>query len=285
MAEEFLRRKLDGGSGADSLFALILLLEANGAFLLTLPEQFQNALIEPLSVVVNGFRSEFQAHLDGQRQAARSIGIVHDEIEIVSKTIRQTNGDFEAKIQAVVREINVSEVAGRLSSAIESSTLKPMQAALRDLNERTGRMERAAAAAEKSVEAWHKVHLGGIISNCLVGALIFALILVTAIAWQLRRHYRENLAAEVNRLGANDEAPEKLTALGIDLRVAPWVDSDGNPIRDGYAVVIDRAEQVDLREAGGRKKAMVFVKDQNAQTRIDELREDLKEIRKALPAH
>lgn len=284
-AEEFLRTKLEGGRGADTLFALILLLEANGAFLLKLPERFHVELIEPLSETLNGFCSEWQAHVESRRQAAHSIGIAHDQIEIASRTIRQTNTEFEAKIRAALCEINVTEVANQVSSAIESSTLRPMQATLRALNERTGRMERTAAAAEKSVETWHKVHLGGIVANCLAGALTFALLLVIAVFWHARSHYRQKLATEINRLGANDEAQQKLTALGIDLRVEPWVaNSNGKPVRDGYAVIIENAELVDLRESDGRKQAMAFVTDHSVKRRIDELREDLKEIRKALPA-
>jgi hypothetical protein len=161
-----------------------------------------------------------------------------------------------------------------------------MQATLRDLNERTAKMDRTAAAAEKSIEIWRKVHLGGIVANCLAGALIFALFLVIAVFWQARAHYRRQLAAEVNRLNANDETQQKLIALGIDLRVAPWeVDSDGKPVRDCYAVIVDKAEHVDLRETEGRKQAVAFVKDRSVRKRIDELWEDLKEIRKALPAH
>jgi hypothetical protein len=285
MAEEFLRTKLEGGGGADTLFALIVLLEANGAFLLKLPERFYGELIEPLSEILGGFRSEWQSLVESQRQAARSIGITHDQIEISNRTIRQTNAEFEAKIREVLREVNVGEVANQVSIAIESSTLRPMQATLRDLNERTTKMERAATAAEKSVETWRKVHLGGIVANCLAGALIFALLLLFGILWQTRAHYRQKLAAEVNRLGANDEAQQKLIALGIDLRITPWeLDSDGKPVRDSYAVIIDKAEHVDLRETEGRKQAVAFVKDRSVRKRIDELREDLKEIRKALPA-
>jgi hypothetical protein len=284
-AEEFLRTKLEGGRGADTLFALILLLEANGAFLLKLPERFHVELIEPLSETLNGFCSEWQAHVESRRQAAHSIGIAHDQIEIASRTIRQTNTEFEAKIRAALCEINVTEVANQVSSAIESSTLRPMQATLRDLNERTAKMERAAATAEKSIETWRKVHLGGIVANCLAGALIFALLLVFGVLGQVRANYRQKLAAEIHRLGANDEALQKLIALGIDLRVAPWeLDSDGKPVRDGYAVIIERAEHVKLRETDGRKQAVAFVKDRSVQKRIDELREDLKDIRKALPA-
>jgi len=286
VAEEFLRTKLEGGSGADTLFALILLLEANGAFLLKLPERFYGELIEPLSEILGGFRSEWQSLVESQRQAARSIGITHDQIEIANKAIRQTNDEFEAKIREALREINVGEVANRVSISIESSTLRPMQATLRDLNERTAKMERTAAAAEKSVEIWRKVHLGGIVANCLAGALIFSLFLVIAVFWQARAHYRRQIAAEVNRLNANDETQQKLIALGIDLRVAPWeLDSDGKSVRDGYAVIIDKAEHVDLRETEGRKQAVAFVKDRSVQKRVDELRDDLKEIRKALPAH
>jgi hypothetical protein len=285
VAEEFLRTKLEGGSGADTLFALILLLEANGAFLLKLPERFYGELIEPLSEILGGFRSEWASLVESQREAACSIGITHDQIEIANRTIRQTNAEFEAKIREALREINVGEVANRVSISIESSTLRPMQATLRDLNERTAKMERTAAAAEKSVEIWRKVHLGGIVANCLAGALICALVLVIAVYWHARGHYREKLAAEVTRLGANEEAQQKLIALGIDLRVAPWADSDGKPMRDGYALIIDKAEQSDLRETDGRKQAVIFVRDRSVQKRVDELREDLKEIRKALPAH
>jgi hypothetical protein len=280
----YLQRFAEGNAG-DTLAALVLLLEANGAFLLKLPEKFQAELIEPVFEVINGFHSELQAQLESQRQAARSIGLAHDEIQLANKTIRQANTELELKIQAAVREINVGEVASRISGQIESSGLKPMQATLRDLNERTIKMERTAAAAEKSVETWHKVHLGGIVANCLAGALICALVLVIAVYWHARGHYREKLAAEVTRLGANEEAQQKLIALGIDLRVAPWADSEGKPMRDGYALIIDKAEQSDLRETDGRKQAVIFVRDRSVQKRVDELREDLKEIRKALPAH
>lgn len=284
VAEEFLRTMLEGGKGADTLFALILLLEANGAFLLRLPENLQGELIAPLCDTLREFRSGLQADLEGQRQATRSIGMAHDEIELANKAIRQTNTEFEMKIRAALGEINISELASRISGAIQFSTLTPMQAALRDLDNRTAKMESAAIAAEKSVETWRKVHLGGIVTNCLAGSLILALALVIAVLWQARAHYRDKLATEVNRLGLNEQAQQKLDVLGIDLQVAPWLDSDGKPMRNGYAVIIDTAEQVELRDEEGRKQAVAFVRDSSVHNRIEELRGAVKEIRRASPA-
>ena len=276
-AEEFLRTRLKGGRGADTLFALILLLEANGAFLLSIPERYDCELLQPLGNLLNGFRSEFQTQAESQRQTSRAISVAHDEIGHAATNIGQVSADFERKLHAAVLGIDMKEVATRLSNTLEHAALKPMETVIRNLENSRSKMEQATASAQTSVETWRKVHFGGILANCLIIAGLVALILSGVAYWQVKRHFDQRLAAEIIRMDSNYGALNELLGFGIDIRVAAWTDADGKPVHDGYILTLSNALDARIRKLNGKSEATILVKQETLQEQMERTEKDREE--------
>lgn len=116
------------------------------------------------------------------------------------------------KIQAALGEINISDWRAEFPAQLRTPRSCRCGRALAISAIAQPRWNAPAVAAEKSVETWRKVHLAGIIANCLAGCLILTLALVITALWQAHAHYRDKLAAEINRLGLNEETQQKLNA-------------------------------------------------------------------------
>jgi len=288
-AEEFLRTRLEGGRGADTLFALILLLEANGAFLLSIPQRYDCELLQPLGNLLNGFRSEFQTQAERQRQTSRAISLAHDEIGHAAANISQVSTDFERKLHAAVLGIDMKEVATRLSNTLDHAALKPIETVLRNLEDSRSKMEQVTTSAQKSVETWRKVHFGGLLANCLIIAGLVALILSGVAYWQCKRHFDQRLAAEIARMNTNYGAINELLGFGIDIRVAAWTDADGKPIHDGYILTLSNAVDARIRKLNGKSEATILVKQETPQEQIERTEKDheeaiLKQLKKSTHA-
>ena len=276
-AEEFLRTRLEGGRGADTLFALILLLEANGAFLLSIPERYDCELLQPLGNLLNGFRSEFQTQAESQRQTSRAISVAHDEIGHAATNIGQVSADFERKLHAAVLGIDMKEVATRLSNTLEHAALKPTETVLRNLENSRSKMEQATASAQTSVETWRKVHFGGILANCLVIAGLVALILSGMSYWQCKRHFDQCLVAEIARMDSNFGAINELLGFGIDIRVAAWTDANGEPVHDGYILTLSNAVDARIKKTNDTTEANILVKQETPQEQKERTEKDRQE--------
>jgi len=289
VAEEFLRTRLEGGRGADTLFALILLLEANGAFLQSIPQQYNGELIQPLGDLLRSFRSEFQTQAERQRQTSHAIGLANDEIGHAATNICQVSADFERKLHAAVLGIDMKEVATRLSNTLDHAALKPIETVLRNLEDSRSKMEQVTTSAQKSVETWRKVHFGGLLANCLIIAGLVALILSGVAYWQCKRHFDQRLAAEIARMNTNYGAINELLGFGIDIRVAAWTDADGKPIHDGYILTLSNAVDARIRKLNGKSEATILVKQETPQEQMERTEKDheeaiLKQLKKSTHA-
>ena len=156
---------------------------------------------------------------------------------------------------------------------------------MRALPEQSKRIDEASKAAESSIEKWHKIHFGGILVNCTAFAAIITLILTGLVFWVIRSYYDRRLAGEIVRLSGDDEAYHRLLALGITMRVAPWTDADGEPVQDGYTLVVTDAEDAQIKESGGHKEAVTFVKANGLQEQIDDIEEHLRTFEQLSHSH
>jgi hypothetical protein len=180
-AWEFYLEKFAGTNAGDTFSGLILLLEANGAFLLTLPEKFHAELTRPITEQLAAMRQELQANVETQRAALRAADTANESMDRANQLIAHTSVDFANKVHAAARLIDTTALANQVSADLESSIVSPLRLALRDVPVQTNRIKAAAEAAETSIKQWHALHFDGIVFNaCLatlgVAALIFCLI-------------------------------------------------------------------------------------------------------------
>jgi hypothetical protein len=115
----------------------------------------------------------------------------------------------------------------------------------------------------------------------IISAILVCLVLTGAIAWKNSQENERRIASEIVRLGANDDAYRKLLALGIQVRLAPWMDSNAQRVPDGYMLVVDEADDAEYRSVA--RQGVVFVKDRNLRKRYDDVTRQLEQIQKRLP--
>jgi hypothetical protein len=180
-AWEFYVDKLAGTSAGDTLSGLILLLEANGAFLLSLPEKFHAELTQPITEQLAAMREELRVNVETQRATLRAADEANESMARANQQLANTTVDFANKVHAAARLIDTTALASQVCAELESSIVSPLRVALRDVPEQTKRIKAATEAAESSIKEWHELHFDGIVLNaCLVtlgvAVLIFCLI-------------------------------------------------------------------------------------------------------------
>ena len=169
-AWEFYLDKLAGTNAGDTLSGLILL-EANGAFLLTLPEKFHAELTQPITEQLRAMRQELQANVETQRAALRAADAANESIERANQQLANTTVDFANKVHAAARLIDTTALASQVCAELESSIVSPLRVALRDVPEQTKRIKAATEAAESSIKEWHALHFDGIVFNACLATL------------------------------------------------------------------------------------------------------------------
>jgi hypothetical protein len=269
IAEEFLRTKLEGGGGADTLFALIILLEANGAFLLNLPEKIHGEIAQPMAEQVIAFRNELLTHFERQQNALIAFDKVQESIAVATALIEQGRQELAFKIRMAAANVDPSGMANQISRTLENTILHLLKFSLGNLEKSTGQAIQATHAAERSVETWRKVHLRGIVlTSILIATLIAGGILCWG-WWRMEDRYRTRLAAQVVRLSETDDAYRQFLWLGISVHLAPWEDESGKPVKDGYTITIDDVETAALKATERGNKVVVMLKAQLLVKRLE----------------
>jgi len=179
-AWEFYLDKFAGTNAGDTLSGLILLMEANGAFLLTLPEKFHHELTQPIIEQLRAMRQELQTNVETQRLMLRAADVANESMERAGQHLANTTVDFANKVQAASRLIDTTALASQVGADLQSSVVSPIRLALRNVPEQTKRIEAATQAAEASIKKWHALHFDGIVFNsCLatlgIAGLLFCL--------------------------------------------------------------------------------------------------------------
>jgi len=179
-AWEFYLERFADTSAGDTLSGLILLMEANGAFLLTLPEKFHHELTQPIIEQLRAMRQELQTNVETQRLMLRAADVANESMERAGQHLANTTVDFANKVQAASRLIDTTALASQVGADLQSSVVSPIRLALRNVPEQTKRIEAATQAAEASIKKWHALHFDGIVFNsCLatlgIAGLLFCL--------------------------------------------------------------------------------------------------------------
>ena len=89
-AWEFYLEKFAGTNAGDTFSGLILLLEANGVFLLTLPEKFHQEMSRPITERLKALREEIDAIVESQRAALLAADDVNETLEKANKQLEAT---------------------------------------------------------------------------------------------------------------------------------------------------------------------------------------------------
>ncbi|MEI9896742.1 MAG: hypothetical protein WDN28_23500 [Chthoniobacter sp.] len=259
-AWDFYLRKLEARQSGDTLSGLVLLLEANGAFLASLPEKIQQELFDPLSERLTTLKDYLAAH---QAHESEMLAVLEKAAERNANTNARaiaTVVKVEDTLRRAATSIDARALVNSVKDQLEDEALQPFKRVLKDLVTSTKCITEATVAAETAVQKWRRVHLGGVAAGLL--ALAFFAFLIASL-WYRRdteHRFEERFTNALVQLDTSRGSLSQLAKLGVVVRIVSSADNDGNAIPDHYAVVIDQAEAADLREFDGRRQGVVFVR-------------------------
>jgi hypothetical protein len=258
-AWEFYLRRLEARKSGDTLSALVLLLEANGAFLASLPKKIHAELMEPLTESLTAMRTHFAGQEEHQREM---LAVLEKAAERNANTNSRSIGVLataEGALRKAATSLDAGAVVREVKSQIEEEALQPFKRVLKDLAASAGSVREATTAAEGAVERWRRVHLGGVAAGLLAFAIVTSGFIIAWFKHDLEQRYERRFTAAVLQLDTSREALSKLAELGIGVHVTSSSDDAGKAIPHSFAVVIDDAEVAEVREVDGRRQGVVFV--------------------------
>jgi hypothetical protein len=257
-AWEFYLTHLAEGDTGNTLSALILLLEANSVYLERLPERYQEELIKPLSAQLIGLVQRLAEHEEHERGIAAALERASERNVDASARVLATSIKVEGSLREAATAIDAKAVVEEVRKQIKDGALEPLERHLQQLASTSNQITEATNAARIAVDAWRRVHLGGIIlAGWGIGAVIFAALFLFAwTRWErnAERHFmrmRDQLTADV---WENQATVRKLIDAGVSIRVISTAGSISN------AVVIEPAEGADFDARNGHNCGLVFLK-------------------------
>jgi hypothetical protein len=259
-AWEFYLRRLESRKSGDTLSALVLLMEANGAFLVTLPEKIQAELMDPLTERLATMRSNLANQEENQREM---VAVLEKAAKINASTNARSIsvlGTAEGALRKAASCFDAGSVVREVKSQIDEEALQPFKRVLKDLAASAGSIREATNTAEDAVEKWRRVNLGGITATLLGLMIIGSIVIVAWFKHGIQQDYEQRFTAALMQLDTSRKALSKLAEIGVGVRVLPSADGDGKTIQGGYAVVIDGAESADIRDVDGHRLGVVFGK-------------------------
>ena len=271
-AWEFYLDKFAGTTAGDTFSGLILLLEANGAFLLTLPQKFHSELTQPVTDQLLALRKELQDNVESQRAALLASDDATDELQKANTRLADASNELAGKIHAAAKQIDTAALASQVFQQLESSIVSPVRLALRTLPDESERIDAASKAAEGSIEKWRRLHFGGIVANTCAAAFIVISGIFLFAEHRVEHHFEQRLASEIVEISGSHETLKELALMNISVHLTAWCDPAGNVVPDGYALVIDHAQDAQVQTADDGKHGLVFFKAQRREHESDNLR-------------
>jgi hypothetical protein len=259
-AWEFYLRRLEARKSGDTLSALVLLLEANGAFLSSLPEKIQEELMGPLADRLATMRRQLAEQEEHQRQIVTILEKASERNANTNARSIAVLGTAEGALRKAATSLDASALVREVKEQIEKEALVPFKRVLKDLAISGGNIREATMAAEVAIEKWRRVHLRGIAAGLFAAATVASFLFVAWSRHEIEKRYEERLAAAVMQLNTNHDTLSKLTKIGIGVHIFRSQDSAGIIIPGRFTVAVDGAETTEIQESDGRRQGVIFVK-------------------------
>jgi hypothetical protein len=253
--EFFVRHFSQNPKMADTLSGLILVMQANGLYMLEAPKMVQMQVVDPLREALTRFSAELNRVIDRHQEIATE---ATQSSERVVTAIR----GLEGAIRSGWQEVNAANLAERVHAELEATLLQPLAIQCRLLQQAAPAVNEALEHMENSARQLRGYHF----KSTLVAILISCLAIAGgcfALGWsKLSRQYELKVKAALERVvsvnATNEETFTQLTKMNVPIRVVPVVDSRKQAIPRKFALVVDHAEDVGLEEMGDGKRAAIY---------------------------
>jgi hypothetical protein len=253
--EFFVRHFSQNPKMADTLSGLILVMQANGLYMLEAPKTVREQVVDPLHQALTRFSTELNQAIDRHKDIAT------EATQSTERAVTAIKGLDEA-IRSGWREVNTASLADRVHAELEATLLQPLASQCRAL-------ERAAPAVNKALEHMENSarQLRGYYFKSILAAMLISCLAIAGgclvLGWsKLSHHYELKVKAALERVASinatNEETFTQLTKMNVQIRVVPVVDNRKQTIPRKFALVVDHAEDVGIEETGDGKRAAIY---------------------------
>ena len=253
--EFFVRHFSQNSKVADTLSGLILVMQANGLFMLEAPKTVREQVVDPLHQALTRFGAELNQTIDRHKY------IASEATQSTERAVAAING-LEGAIRSGWREVNAASLAERVDAELEATLLQPLASQCRVLEQVAPDVNKALERMEISTRQLRSYHFKSILAAMLISCLAIAGSCF-ALGWsKLSRHYELKVKAALERVVSvnttNEETFTQLTKMNVPIRVLPVVDNRKQTIPRKFALVVDHAEDVGIEDMGDGKRAAIY---------------------------
>lgn len=253
--EFFIRHFSQNPKMADTLSGLILVLQANGLYILEAPKNVREQIADPLREALTRLGTELNRSIDRHQEIAT------EAAQSTERAITAIKG-LEGAIRSGWQEVNVASLAERVHAELEAALLQPLASQCRVMEQAAPAVNNALERMENSTRQLRGYHFKGILAAILLSCLAIAGSCF-ALGWAKLSHlYELKVKAALERVvsvnATNDETFTRLTKMNVPVRIVPVVDSRKQTIPRKFALVVDRAEDVGIEEMRDGKRAAIY---------------------------
>ncbi|MGB7836791.1 MAG: hypothetical protein WBL40_01635, partial [Terrimicrobiaceae bacterium] len=243
--EFFVRHFSQNPRMADTLSGLILVMQANGLYMLEAPRIIHEQAIDPL----NGALTRLHEELD--RAISRHKQIATQACETAEMTVTTVKG-LDDTIRYGWREVDTEKLAERIHAELDGTLLQPLAIQCRHLEKAAPDLQDAVQRMEDSTRKLRAFHFKGILAVMLAACLVGMGGCFFFGWWKLSRYYDRMVDAALKRIlsvnAGNQEAFTRLTVMNVPIRVLAVTDEKKRTIPRKFALVMDHAEDVAVED-------------------------------------
>jgi hypothetical protein len=253
--EFFIRHFSQNPKMGDTLSGLILVVQANGLYMLEAPKMVREQIVDPLHEVLTRFSAELNRAID------RHNDITTEATQSTDRSVMAIKGLDEA-IRSGWREVNAASLAERVHAELEATLRQPLASQCQQLEQAAPAVNEALRQMEDSTRQLRGYHFKSILAAILISCLAIAGGCF-AFGWsKLSRFYDLKLKVALERVvsvnATNGETFTQLTKMNVPIRVVPVVDNRKQTIPRKFALVVDHAEDVGIEDMRDGKRAVIY---------------------------
>jgi hypothetical protein len=227
--EFFVRHFSQHPKMADTLSGLILVMQANGLYMLEALKTFREQVVDPLNEALTRFSTELNQAIDRHQEIATEV------TQSTEAAVTAIKG-FEGAIRSGWQEVNAARLAGRVHTELEAILLQPLASQCRALEQAAPAVNEALERMENSTRQLRCYHFKSVLVAMLISCLAIAGGCFV-LGWsKLSHHYQLKVKAAVERVvsvnATNEQTLTQLAKMNVPIRVVPVVDNRKQTFRE-----------------------------------------------------
>ncbi len=202
--EFFVRHFSQNPKMADTLSGLILVMQANGLYMLEAPKMVREQVVDPLHEALTRFGTELNRAIDRHKDIAT------EATQSTERAVTAIKG-LEGAIRSGWQEVNAASLAERVHAELEATLLQPLASQCRLLEQAAPAVNEALERMENSTRQLRGYHFKSILVAMLISCLAIAGGCF-ALGWsKLSRHYELKVKAALERVVSVNATMKRLS--------------------------------------------------------------------------